>query len=127
MTAPNNLIGLLAPLIALQRLLARFDNQGIIIGGVAASLLGKPRLTADVDAVMLVSTDDLPRLIEAAEQEGFAPRIAPKICWISRPSSPAIPTWIGSASAIGCASLPRRSTCPNCGTTSPGGYRPSTS
>ncbi len=76
MTAPNHLTGLLAPLVALQRLLARFDDQGIVIGGVAASLLGKPRLTADVDAVMLVSTDDLPRLIAAAAQEGFAPRIA---------------------------------------------------
>lgn len=76
MTSPNDLTGLLAPLIALQRLLARFDDQGVVIGGVAASLLGKPRLTADVDAVMLVSTDDLPRLMEAAAQEGFAPRIA---------------------------------------------------
>jgi hypothetical protein len=76
MATPNDLIGLLAPLVALQRLLARFDDRGMVIGGVAASLLGKPRLTADIDAVMLVSTDDLPRLIEAAAQEGLAPRIA---------------------------------------------------
>ena len=76
MTAPDTLANLLAPLMALQRLLARFDDQGIIIGGVAASLLGKPRLTADVDAVMLVSTDDLPRLVQAAALEGLAPRIA---------------------------------------------------
>jgi len=66
---------LLEPLAALQKLLARFDNRGIVIGGVAASLLGKPRLTADVDAVMLLSVDDLPRLIQAAGQEGLAPRI----------------------------------------------------
>jgi hypothetical protein len=66
---------LLAPLAALQRLLARFDNQGVIIGGVAASLLGKPRLTADIDAVFLLSVKDIPLLIEAAEQEGLAPRI----------------------------------------------------
>ena len=76
MTVSNTLASLLAPLIALQRLLARFDDQGLVIGGVAASLLGKPRLTADVDAVMLVSTDDLPRLIQAAAQEGLTPRIA---------------------------------------------------
>jgi hypothetical protein len=75
-TASDNLAGLLSPLVALQRLLSRFDEQGMIIGGVAASLLGKPRLTADVGVVMLVSTDDLPRLIEAAAQEGFTPRIA---------------------------------------------------
>jgi hypothetical protein len=76
MTTSNTLANLLAPLVALQRLLARFDDRGIVIGGVAASLLGKPRLTADVDAVLLVSTDDLPRLIQAAAQEGLSPRIA---------------------------------------------------
>jgi len=76
MTASNTLASLLAPLIALQRLLARFDDQGLVIGGVAASLLGKPRLTADVDAVMLVSADDLPRLIQSAAQEGLTPRMA---------------------------------------------------
>jgi hypothetical protein len=47
---------LLSPLISLQRLLARFDDQGVVIGGVAASLLGRPRLTADVDVVMILST-----------------------------------------------------------------------
>jgi hypothetical protein len=56
-------------------LLARFDDQGVIIGGVAASLLGKPRLTADVDAVFLLSVDDLPLLTEAAAQEGLTSRI----------------------------------------------------
>jgi hypothetical protein len=67
---------LLSPLIALQRLLARFDDQGIIIGGVAASLLGKPRLTADVDVVMILSIEDLPLLMAAAAEEGLIPRIA---------------------------------------------------
>ena len=66
---------LLAPLAALQRLLARFDDQGIIIGGVAASLLGRPRLTADVDAVILLTVEDLPLLVEAAAQEGLVSRI----------------------------------------------------
>jgi hypothetical protein len=75
-TQPQDLTSLLPPLTALQRLLARFDDQGIVIGGVAASLLGKPRLTADVDAVLLLSVEDLPRLIKAAEQEGLVPRIA---------------------------------------------------
>jgi hypothetical protein len=74
-TQPHDLAPLLSPLAALQRLLERFDDRGIIIGGVAASLLGRPRLTADVDAVLLLSTEDLPRLMEAAAQEGFVPRI----------------------------------------------------
>ena len=67
---------LLAPLAALQRLLARFGDQGMVIGGVAASLLGTPRLTADVDALLLLDLADLPQLIDAAAQEGLWPRMA---------------------------------------------------
>src|SRR5213078_363960 len=63
-------------LAAVQRLLGHFDNRGLIIGGVAASLLGKPRLTADVDLMILLSTDDLSRLLAAAQQEGLVPRIS---------------------------------------------------
>ncbi|RPH73303.1 hypothetical protein EHM76_05475 [bacterium] len=67
---------LFEPLAALQRLLNQFDNQGVIIGGIAASLLGQPRFTADLDAVILLSTDDLPKLIEMATREGMVKRIA---------------------------------------------------
>ncbi len=49
----TGLAPLLEPLAALQRLLTQFDNQGVIIGGIAASLLGQPRFTADLDAVIL--------------------------------------------------------------------------
>ena len=66
---------ILAPLAAVQRLLTRFSNRGIIIGGVAVSLLGAPRFTADVDAVVLLTVEDLPELLEAARQEGLLPRI----------------------------------------------------
>jgi hypothetical protein len=67
---------LLSPLISLQRLLTRFDDQGIVIGGVAASLLGKPRLTADVDVVIILSIENLPHLVAVAAEEGLVPRIA---------------------------------------------------
>lgn len=67
---------LLEPLAALQRLLTHFDSQGVIIGGIAASLLGQPRFTADLDAVILLSINDLPNLIEVAAQEGMVGRIA---------------------------------------------------
>ncbi len=49
---------LLSPLAAVQRLIEQLDNQGVIIGGVAASLLGQPRLTADADALFLLSVEE---------------------------------------------------------------------
>jgi predicted nucleotidyltransferase len=66
---------LLAPIRAVQRLIEASDDQGIIIGGVAASILGKPRLTADADAMLLLSIEDIPLLIAQAEQEGLVPRL----------------------------------------------------
>ena len=76
MQPPEEITSLLAPLSAVQRVLTQFGNQGVIIGGVAASLLGKPRLTADIDVVILLSTDDLLPLLQVAKQEGLLPRIA---------------------------------------------------
>lgn len=46
----------------------------MIIGGVAASLLGVPRLTVDIDALFLLSVKDLPQFLKDAKQEGFQPR-----------------------------------------------------
>jgi len=64
-----------APLAALQQVIDHFDQQGMIIGGVAASLLGKPRLTADVDAVLLLPVEMLPELLQVALQAGLVPRL----------------------------------------------------
>jgi len=77
--APESITPLLAPLQALQNLLVEFDNQGVIIGGIAVSLLGTPRFTADIDAVFLLKLDELPRLIQAAAKQGIEPRIADPI------------------------------------------------
>lgn len=66
----------LAPLRAVQTLLTSFGNRGVIIGGIAASLLGQPRLTADVDAVFLLELDELPRLLKEAAALGIQPRIS---------------------------------------------------
>jgi hypothetical protein len=63
------------PIAAIQRLIEQFNDQGIIIGGVAASILGEPRLTADADAMLLLSIEQIPKLIELAAQEGLAPRL----------------------------------------------------
>ncbi len=60
----------------MQRLIDEFEGQGIIIGGVAVSLLGRARYTADADAIIFLSIDDLPKLLRAAANEGFTPRVA---------------------------------------------------
>ena len=75
MNQPDHLEPLLEPLEALQRLLSRFDNRGVIIGGTAVSMLGRARFTEDVDAMFLLSIQDIPRLLEAAKEEGIEPRI----------------------------------------------------
>lgn len=64
-----------ATIEAIQRLLAKFDNRGVIIGGIAVGFLGRPRLTEDVDAVFLLSTQDIPQFLEAAKTEKIKPRI----------------------------------------------------
>lgn len=65
-----------ATIEALQRLLEKFENRGVIIGGIAVGFLGRPRLTEDVDAMFLLSTQDIPKFLEAAKNEGIEPRIS---------------------------------------------------
>ncbi len=74
-STPPSVTPLLAPILALQNLLTQFNNQGVIIGGVAASLLGTPRFTVDLDAVILLNLEDIPKLISAAAENGIEPRI----------------------------------------------------
>lgn len=66
---------LLEPLAALQRLMEKSECRWMIIGGVAASLLGKPRFTADVDVVTLVEDKNIAGLLKLAKHFGFRPRI----------------------------------------------------
>jgi predicted nucleotidyltransferase len=74
-TNPEDISSLVAPIQALQELISKYNDQGVIIGGVAASLLGAPRFTADIDAVILVSINDLQSLINKAAELGMEPRI----------------------------------------------------
>ena len=53
MTLPGDMEPLADPLQAVERLLVRFGERGVIIGGAAISLIGKPRYTEDIDAVVL--------------------------------------------------------------------------
>lgn len=63
------------PLESLQKLISRFNYRGVVIGGIAASVLGQARYTEDLDAMILLSTKDIPQFLEAAKQEGIEPRI----------------------------------------------------
>ena len=60
---------------ALQKLLEKYNERGVIIGGVATGFLGKPRFTADVDAMFLLSTSEVSKFLEAAQTENIIPRI----------------------------------------------------
>jgi hypothetical protein len=48
----------------------------MIIGGVAASLLGQPRLTADIDATVILDDALIDRFFDLALAEGLTPRIS---------------------------------------------------
>lgn len=63
-----------AAIESLNRLLEKHDQKGVVIGGVAVGLLGKPRFTADIDAVFLLSIRDVHRFLELARAENLIPR-----------------------------------------------------
>jgi len=66
---------LVKTLSVLKKLMNKLGCPWMIIGGVAASLLGKPRFTADVDVVIIIDLKDLPNIIKTAEKLGLEPRI----------------------------------------------------
>ena len=43
------------PLAALGKLLSHYENRWVAIGGVAVSILARPRFTEDLDAMILLS------------------------------------------------------------------------
>ena len=81
---PESITPLLGPIQALQSLLSQFNDRGVIIGGVAASLLGTPRFTVDLDAVLLLSLEDIPRLLAEAAKQGIEPRVSDPIAFAHR-------------------------------------------
>lgn len=68
----------LAPLLAALKDLNTWFQvekiQGIVIGGVAASILGRPRVTRDVDAMVLIDNDAWSGFLNIGTQFGFFPR-----------------------------------------------------
>jgi hypothetical protein len=64
-----------AALADLARWLETSQIPATIIGGVAASALGRPRLTQDIDALVIVPEADWGNVLDSAGRHGFAPRI----------------------------------------------------
>ncbi len=68
----------LAPLLAalgdLVAWLQAAQVPGVIIGGVAASLLGRPRITRDVDALVMLDEAEWMRFLTLGRRSGFEPR-----------------------------------------------------
>ena len=47
---------------------------GLVIGGLAVALLGRPRVTRDVDALVLLAEERWPAFVDAGSAFGFVPR-----------------------------------------------------
>ena len=64
------------PLEALDRLLSHFGYRGVVIGGIAVGLLSQTRFTEDLDAMVLLTVDEIPNFLAAAQKEEIIPRIS---------------------------------------------------
>ena len=73
---PDSLASLIPALRALCSLLKKSKTKGMVIGGVAASLLGQPRMTADIDATVLLEDASIDRFLALAFDHELTPRIA---------------------------------------------------
>ena len=59
----------------LMRWLSSQRVRGVIVGGIAASFLGRPRTTLDIDVLILLPAEKWQGFLENAEHYGFMPRI----------------------------------------------------
>src|ERR1044071_5918803 len=75
MTVAGDLHSLAGALADLMRWITAKEISGVVIGGVAASLLGRPRMTRDIDAIVLGDEMGWEAVIESARPFGIAPRI----------------------------------------------------
>lgn len=66
---------LLVPLADLARWLGDTRTPSVIVGGVAVSLLSRPRFTQDIDALVWLAESDWEPMLAAAPGYGIVPRI----------------------------------------------------
>ena len=76
MSESNHLSPLLDVLASLAAWLKDAGIRGAVIGGVAASLHGRPRMTQGVDAVIWLDTAQLQAYLDAGSRFGFKARIS---------------------------------------------------
>ncbi len=62
-------------LVSIQELLDKFPQRGVIIGGIAVTILGEQRYTADVDILVLISNDQVNNFFDASRSAGFTSRV----------------------------------------------------
>lgn len=75
---------LLPALKAFCSLLKTSKTKGIVIGGVAASLLGQPRMTADIDATVLLEDKEVEVFLRQAAAHGLMSRLSNPIEFFRR-------------------------------------------
>jgi hypothetical protein len=69
---PASLLSALADLV---KWLETMPESAMVIGGVAASFLGRPRLTQDIDALVILPKESWDSALASAQSFGLAPRI----------------------------------------------------
>ncbi len=72
---------------ALRDLVAWFEDthvSGMVIGGVAASLLGRPRVTRDIDALVILDEREWANFLAQGIAYHFLPRISDAIVFAQR-------------------------------------------
>jgi hypothetical protein len=74
MSEPMPLVPLMRVIEDLLEWFKATSVQGMVIGGVAASLLGRPRLTKDVDVLVLLDEGHWADFLTAGAKHGFVPR-----------------------------------------------------
>lgn len=75
MTESSDLQSLAGALADVVRWLSEEEIAGVVIGGVAASLLGRPRMTRDIDALVLGDEMGWEAVLESARPFGIVPRV----------------------------------------------------